>query len=177
VVAVAVVFVTMLVSIPAAFALSRMKFWGSTALATGVFSDLISFPTRYCSIPLFKIFVFLRDLTGIELINHWWLLIIIYPTLTCRSARGIMIGYFASIPKELDEAAVIDGCGYLQILTKILFRSRCLGSLLRHLRVHRGVGAVSLSARIHHIDRSTGAAGRHRHNADQGRRVQTGDKS
>src|SRR5207245_5551432 len=41
------------------------------------------------------------------------------PTLTVPFCTWIMIGYFASIPKELDEAALIDGAGYLQMLTKI----------------------------------------------------------
>jgi multiple sugar transport system permease protein len=118
IVAAAVVLVTMLVSIPAAFALSRMKFWGSATLATGVFLTYLV-PDTLLFIPLFKIFVFLRDLTGIEFLNHWWVLIIIYPTLTVPFCTWIMIGYFASIPKELDEAALIDGAGYLQILTKI----------------------------------------------------------
>jgi multiple sugar transport system permease protein len=118
VVALLVVVITMLVSIPAAFSLSRMKFWGSATLATGVFLTYL-IPDTLLFIPLFKIFAFLHDLTGIEFINHWWVLILIYPTLTIPFCTWIMIGYFASIPKELDEAAVIDGAGYLQTLTKI----------------------------------------------------------
>src|ERR1700735_1980790 len=43
-----------------------------------------------------------------------------------------------------------------------------------HLRVHGIMGAIPLSAGFHHIDRPTGAAGRHHHHADQGRRVQLG---
>src|SRR3989442_15190555 len=39
--------------------------------------------------------------------------------LTVPFCTWIMIGYFASIPKELDEAALIDGAGYLQVLTRI----------------------------------------------------------
>ena len=117
-VALAVVAVTMLVSIPAAFALSRMKFWGSATLATGVFLTYL-IPDTLLFIPLFKIFVALRDVTGIEFINRWWVLILLYPTLTVPFCTWIMIGYFASIPKELDEAALIDGAGYLQTLTKI----------------------------------------------------------
>jgi multiple sugar transport system permease protein len=113
-----VVAVTMLVSILAAFSLSRMKFWGSAALATGVFLTYL-IPDTLLFIPLFKIFAFLRDTTGIEFINHWWVLILIYPTLTIPFCTWIMIGYFSSIPKELDEAALIDGAGYLQLLTRI----------------------------------------------------------
>jgi multiple sugar transport system permease protein len=117
-VAVIVVAVTMVVSILAAFSLARMKFWGSGTLATGVFLTYL-IPESLLFIPLFKIFAFIHDLTGIELINHWWVLIFLYPTLTVPFATWIMIGYFSSIPKELDEAALIDGAGYLQILTKI----------------------------------------------------------
>jgi multiple sugar transport system permease protein len=118
VVSVLVVAITMLVSIPAAFALSRMKFWGSATLATGVFLTYL-IPSTLLFIPLFKIFIYLREWTGIEFINHWWVLIIIQPTLTVPFCTWIMIGYFGSIPKELDEAALIDGAGYLQMLFKI----------------------------------------------------------
>lgn len=118
VVSVIVVSVTMVVSVLAAFSLARMKFWGSATLATGVFLTYL-IPESLLFIPLFKIFAFVHDLTGIELINHWWVLVFLYPTLTVPFATWIMIGYFSSIPKELDEAALIDGAGYLQILTKI----------------------------------------------------------
>jgi multiple sugar transport system permease protein len=117
-VSVLVVLITMAISIPAAFALSRMRFWGSATLATGVFLTYL-IPETLLFIPLFKIFVWVHEATGIELINHWWVLIVLYPTLTVPFCTWIMIGYFASIPKELDEAALIDGAGYLQILTRI----------------------------------------------------------
>jgi multiple sugar transport system permease protein len=117
-VSVIVVVLTMLISVPAAFALARMKFWGSTTLATGVFLTYL-IPETLLFIPLFKIFAFFNDTFGISLINHWWVLIFIYPTLTVPFCTWIMIGYFASIPKELDEAALIDGAGYFQMLTKI----------------------------------------------------------
>jgi multiple sugar transport system permease protein len=113
-----VVTITMLVSIPAAFSLARMKFWGSATLATGVFLTYL-IPETLLFIPLFKIFTFLNELTGIEFINNWWVLVIIFPTLTVPFCTWIMIGYFASIPKELDEAALIDGAGYIQMLTQI----------------------------------------------------------
>ena len=118
IVSVVVVIITMLVSVPAAFALARMKFWGSTALGMGVFLTYL-IPETLLFIPLFKIFAFVQDLTGIEMMNHYWVLMVIYPTLTVPFCTWIMIGYFASIPKELDEAALIDGAGYLQMLTKI----------------------------------------------------------
>jgi multiple sugar transport system permease protein len=117
-VSVVVVAVTMLISVPAAFALSRMKFWGSATLATGVFLTYLV-PDTLLFIPLFKMFATFGDWTGIQLINRWYVLLILYPTLTVPFCTWIMIGYFASIPKELDEAALIDGAGWLQTLTKV----------------------------------------------------------
>ena len=118
IVSVLVVSITMVVSILAAFSLARMKFWGSATLATGVFLTYLV-PETLLFIPLFKIFATIHDWTGIELINHWWVLIVVYPTLTVPFATWLMIGYFSSIPKELDEAALIDGASYLQILIKV----------------------------------------------------------
>jgi multiple sugar transport system permease protein len=118
VVSVIVVAVTMLISVPAAFALSRMRFWGSVALATGVFLTYL-IPETLLFIPLFKMFAAINEYTGIELINRWWVLLLLYPTLTVPFCTWIMIGYFASIPRELDEAALIDGANYRQILTRV----------------------------------------------------------
>jgi multiple sugar transport system permease protein len=118
IVSVLVVTVTMLISVFAAFALARMKFWGSATLATGVFLTYL-IPETLLFIPLFKTFAFIKEFTDIELINKWWVLIILYPTLTVPFCTWIMIGYFASIPKELDEAALIDGATWMQTLTKI----------------------------------------------------------
>lgn len=118
IVSLVVVFVTMLISVPAAFALARMKFWGSATLATGVFLTYLV-PDSLLFIPLFKMLALVQDLTGITLLNRWYVLLFIYPTLTVPFCTWIMIGYFASIPKELDEAAIIDGASWLQTLTRI----------------------------------------------------------
>jgi multiple sugar transport system permease protein len=117
-VSVVVVIITMLISVPAAFALSRMRFWGSATLATGVFLTYL-IPDSLLFLPLFKMFARLSEWTGISLINHWYVLLLLYPTLTVPFATWIMIGYFASIPKELDEAAIIDGASWFQTLTRI----------------------------------------------------------
>ena len=118
IVSVFTVTITMLISVPAAFALSRMRFWGSTTLATGVFLTYLV-PETLLFLPLFKMFAVFNEWTGIELINRWWVLLLLYPTLTVPFATWLMIGYFASIPKELDEAALMDGANYRQILMKV----------------------------------------------------------
>jgi multiple sugar transport system permease protein len=118
IVSICVVILTMMISVIAAFALARMKFWGSATLATGVFLTYL-IPETLLFIPLFKMFAWVNETLGIQLMNHWWTMIILYPTLTVPFATWIMIGYFASIPKELDEAALIDGATWMQTLTKI----------------------------------------------------------
>jgi multiple sugar transport system permease protein len=117
-VSVVVVTITMLISVPAAFALSRMRFWGSAVLATGVFLTYL-IPETLLFIPLFKMFAVINEYTDIQLINRWWVLLLLYPTLTVPFCTWIMIGYFASIPKELDEAALMDGANYRQILIRV----------------------------------------------------------
>ena len=107
-----VVAISMVVSVLAAFALARMRFWGSQALATGVFLTYLV-PDTLLFIPLFKI------IGGMGLYNNLWAMILVFPTLTVPFCTWIMIGYFASIPKELDEAAVIDGASHFQMLWKI----------------------------------------------------------
>jgi multiple sugar transport system permease protein len=107
-----VVFLTMVISILAAFALSRMRFWGSQVLATGVFLTYLV-PDTLLFIPLYQI------VGGLGLLNSIWGLMLVYPTLTVPFCTWIMIGYFASIPKELDEAALIDGATWPQMLMKI----------------------------------------------------------
>src|SRR5215212_9445486 len=118
IVSVFVVAITMLISIPAAFALSRMKFWGSATLATGVFLTYL-IPETLLFLPLFKMFAIFNEWTDIQLLNRWYVLLIVYPTLTVPFCTWILIGYFASIPKELDEAALMDGASWFQTLTRI----------------------------------------------------------
>jgi multiple sugar transport system permease protein len=107
-----VVALTMVIAVPAAFSLGRMKFWGSGILATGVFLTYLV-PDSLLFLPLFKV------VGALGLLNSYWALVLVYPTLTVPFCTWIMIGYFQSIPKELDEAALIDGANHLQMLFKI----------------------------------------------------------
>ncbi len=112
VVTVLVVLVSMVISILAAYSLSRMRFWGSATLATGIFLTYLV-PETLLFIPMFKI------VGGLGLLNSYWSLVLVYPTLVVPFCTWILIGYFSSIPRELDEAALIDGCNHFQMLTKI----------------------------------------------------------
>jgi multiple sugar transport system permease protein len=111
-VTVLVVAISMVIAVLAAFSLARMGFWGSQTIATGVFLTYL-IPGSLLFIPLFQI------VGKLGLINNTWCLVLIYPTLAVPFCTWIMIGYFSSIPKELDEAALIDGAGYMQMLLRI----------------------------------------------------------
>jgi multiple sugar transport system permease protein len=112
IVTVCVVCITMVVSVLAAFSLGRMKFWGSGVLAAGIFLTYLV-PDTLLFIPLFQI------VRSVGLLNSYWGMVLVYPTLTVPFCTWIMIGYFQSIPKELDEAALIDGAGHMQMLWRI----------------------------------------------------------
>ncbi len=107
-----VVAVSMAISVLAAFSLARMKFWGSGVLAAGVFLTYLV-PDSLLFIPLFQI------IGKLGLTNNVWCLVLLFPTLAVPFCTWIMIGYFASIPKELDEAALIDGASWMQLLFRI----------------------------------------------------------
>jgi multiple sugar transport system permease protein len=107
-----VVILSMTIAILAAFSLSRMGFKGSQLISTGVFLTYLV-PPSLLFIPLFQI------VGSLGLINNTWVLVLLFPTLAVPFCTWIMIGYFSSIPKELDEAALIDGASYPQILLKI----------------------------------------------------------
>ncbi|MBI1958739.1 MAG: carbohydrate ABC transporter permease [Candidatus Rokubacteria bacterium] len=111
-VTVPVVFFSMVISVLAAYALSRLGFAGAGVIGTGVFLVYLV-PDSLLFIPLFKI------IGALGLLNSKWSLVLVYPTLIVPFCTWLLIGYFASIPKELDEAALVDGAGHLQMLVLI----------------------------------------------------------
>ncbi|MGQ4809394.1 Inner membrane ABC transporter permease protein YcjP [Candidatus Entotheonellaceae bacterium PAL068K] len=112
IVSVCSVSITMGISILAAYSLARMRFWGSAVLATGVFLTYLV-PESLLFIPMFKVVGFFN------LLNTKWSLVLVYPTIAVPFCTWIMIGYFGSIPKELDEAALVDGASHFKMLTQI----------------------------------------------------------
>ncbi len=107
-----VVALSMAISILAAFSMTRLRFWGSGVLATGVFLTYLV-PETLLFIPLSQI------VNALGLSNNAWAMVVLFPTLCVPFCTWIMIGYFSSVPKELDEAALIDGASWLQILLRI----------------------------------------------------------
>lgn len=111
-VTVPVVLLSMAISILAAYGLSRLGFAGAAVIGTGVFLVYLV-PDSLLFIPFFKI------LGWLGLLNSKWALVVVYPTGIVPFCTWLLIGYFASIPKELDEAALVDGANHLQMLLRI----------------------------------------------------------
>jgi len=103
----------MAVSAPAAYVLSRFKFRGGGSLMT-LFVAGMGIPYPLLFIPLFAI------LTSIRLINSMPGLILVYVSLSIPFTVFLLTGFFATLPRELEEAGVIDGCSNWQVFRYIM---------------------------------------------------------
>ena len=113
IVGVAVVAITLVISVPAAYSLARLAGnWGQY-LGIGIFLTYLIPPTLLF-IPMAKVIAVLN------LQNSLWSLILTYPTFTLPFCTWLMMGFFMSIPREIEEQAMIDGCSRLGAFTKIL---------------------------------------------------------
>ena len=96
----------------AAYALSRLRFRGASLLTTLLLITYL-LPGTLLFIPLYQ------TLTAMGVINSHAALIITYPTFLLPFATWVLMGYFRSIPIELEEAARIDGASRLYIFWRI----------------------------------------------------------
>jgi ABC-type glycerol-3-phosphate transport system permease component len=97
----------------AAYAITRLNFTGRATLARGlIFTYLL--PNALLFIPLFTI------IARLNLVDTLRSLMLVYPTFTLPFCTWMMTSYFRSIPLELEDAALIDGCDRLGVLFKIV---------------------------------------------------------
>lgn len=107
------VLVILLVSAPAAYVLSRARFKGR-GLLTVVYIAGIGIPYPLLFIPLFAL------LAGLKLVNSLPGLILVYVSLSIPFTVYILTGFFSSLPQELEDAAVIDGCNDIDVFRRIM---------------------------------------------------------
>jgi multiple sugar transport system permease protein len=101
------------------YAVSRYRFRGRGTFMTVVLSTQM-FPGILFLLPLFLIFVNVDRYTGIELYGSRLGLTITYLTFALPFSIWLIAGYFDTIPRELDEAARVDGAGPLRTLVRVL---------------------------------------------------------
>jgi multiple sugar transport system permease protein len=113
VVSVVATFFSLFASVLAAYSIERLRFTGSHQVGLGIFLAYLV-PPSILFIPLaFMVF-------KLGLYDTRWALILTYPTFLIPFCTWLLMGYFRSIPYELEECALIDGATRLQILTKIV---------------------------------------------------------
>ena len=101
-----VVTLTMLVSVPAGYALARLRLPGGERLGIAIFLTYL--------VPQIILFIPLARVVGaLGLFDSWWALVVVYPTFTVPFCTWKMLGYFKTVPAEIEEAAWVDGCGRL----------------------------------------------------------------
>jgi len=113
IVSVVATFASLAASVMAAYAIERLRFAGAKQVGLSIFLAYLV-PPSILFIPLAAI-VF-----NLGLYDSRWALILTYPTFLIPFCTWLLMGYFRSIPYELEECALIDGATRWQILTKIV---------------------------------------------------------
>ncbi|HZO98635.1 MAG TPA: carbohydrate ABC transporter permease [Gaiellaceae bacterium] len=110
----AVVLITLAIALPAGYALARLAGRVGRSLGVGIFLTYLVPPTLLF-LPLSRV------VSELHLGDRLWSLILVYPSFTVPFAIWLLMGFFKSIPQELEDAALIDGCSRLGALVRIVF--------------------------------------------------------
>ena len=114
IVGVAVVAITLVFALPAGYALARLSgSWGQTA-GIGIFLVYLIPPTLLF-LPLSPV------IARLGLKDSLLSLILVYPSFTIPFSTWLLMGFFKTIPQELEDAALVDGCSRIQSLLRIVF--------------------------------------------------------
>ncbi len=113
VVSAAVVILTILIAVPAAYSISRFKTGGTKLVSWNIVIN--SMPSVVFVLPLF----YYVEAAGFY--DTWWALISTYLIFTVPFAVWLLIGYMEDIPKQIDEAAKMDGLGVYSIVRRMVF--------------------------------------------------------
>ena len=112
-IAVLVVLITALVAVPAGYALARLNFPGSTTIGILIFLTYLV-PSSLLFIPLSQVVVQL----GLQ--DSRYALVVVYPTFTIPFCTWLMSGFFKQVPREIEEAARVDGCSRLGAAVRVV---------------------------------------------------------
>ncbi len=112
-IALGTVIITVLAAVPAGYALARLNLPGAGALSIGIFLTYLV-PPSLLFIPLSQV------VARLHLTDNVWALIIIYPTFTIPFCTWLMMGFFKTIPFDIEEAALIDGCNRIEAIRRVV---------------------------------------------------------
>jgi len=101
------------ISILAAYALARLRFRGAELVGAGIFAVYLLPPTLLF-LPLSRV------VSSLHLTDTIWSLVITYPSFMIPFSTWMLMAYFRTIPKEIEECAMIDGCTRLQAIIRVV---------------------------------------------------------
>jgi multiple sugar transport system permease protein len=121
-VGVLVVGITLVIAVPAGYALARLSGAFGEQLGIGIFLTYLVPPT-ILFIPLAKV------VSSVGLQDSLWSLVLTYPSFTIPFCTWLMMGFFKAIPKDIEEAAMVDGLSRLGAFVKVILPMSVAGVL------------------------------------------------
>ncbi len=112
-VGVLVVAITLLLAVPAAYSLARLTGRWGEHLSIGIFLTYLV-PSTLLFIPFSR----LVSLIGLQ--NSIWSLVVIYPTFTVPFCTWLLMGFFKTLPREVEESAMVDGCSRVGAIWRVV---------------------------------------------------------
>lgn len=110
----AVVLITLVLALPAGYALARLSGGLGQTIGVGIFLTYLVPPTLLF-LPLSRV------IAELGLHDRLWSLILVYPSFTVPFSIWLLMGFFKTIPPELEDAALVDGASRLTALVRIVF--------------------------------------------------------
>ena len=108
-----VVAITLIVTLPAGYSLARISGKGAESFGIGIFLTYLVPPTLLF-LPLSRVV----SLLGLQ--DSLWSLVLVYPTFTIPFCTWLFMGFFKSVPREIEEAAIVDGCTVVGAFVKTI---------------------------------------------------------
>jgi multiple sugar transport system permease protein len=109
-----VVVITLVLALPAGYALARLSGRFGQGMGVAIFLTYLVPPTLLF-LPLSRV------ITKIGLQDSIWSLVLVYPSFTVPFSVWLLMGFFKTIPRELEDAALIDGCSRLKAIYRVVF--------------------------------------------------------
>jgi multiple sugar transport system permease protein len=110
----AVVLITLVLALPAAYSLARLSGGWGQSVGVGIFLTYLVPPTLLF-LPLNRV------VSELDLHDRLWSLVLVYPSFTVPFSTWLLMGFFKTIPPELEDAALVDGASRLGALARVVF--------------------------------------------------------
>ena len=107
------VIITLVIGLPAAYGLARIRFFGNRTLSTAMFLSYL-IPPALLFLPLSQV------VRKIGFVDSIWSLVLVYPSFTLPFCTWLLMGFVRTVPAEIEESAQLDGCSRFQTFRLIV---------------------------------------------------------